>query len=456
MVEVVCGLRINRQPVWLRGDISEFGHVVQVADLLNAVTRMDIVEPGLHERIYTSGYTLGSGEGMSYECIPGRGNGGGQVALGSEQNFCYFGRYQPYGIYVPWRGVPPYGMQMVFHGSNANHASLINLPGMQRTFGENLNRVLVVPLARGPNSYGTDISERDVLDVMADVERHYSIDPERVFAGGYSQGGYIALRMAELYPDRFAGLVSWVGFTGDWFNTPVVDLPVTYTAGAVGNVSEFVGNLRHIPSALIYATGDYLVHVHTALALEQEYAKGESTYEFFLHTAAEHLTFALLDEWDKEAAYTRNLTRVRNPARVTYATDPRLGNEEFGIYHDRAYWVSEIRGRVQGRVAIDLQGPGCDASTPVFIRGQDTGVNPVPWVSTYRRKAGVQPAAAPNRIAGVVSNVASLTLDGERLCLTSAAEYEIETDGPTTILLKNGSRIEMTSAGQHKGRFDMF
>src|SRR3712207_8500570 len=41
------------------------------------------------------------------------------------------------------------------------------------------------------------------------------VDRDRIFVGGYSQGGYIAFRMAALYPDRFAGLVSWVGFTGD-------------------------------------------------------------------------------------------------------------------------------------------------------------------------------------------------------------------------------------------------
>ena len=155
--------------------------------------------------------------------------------------------------------------------------------------------MLVVPEARGQNGFGSDISERDLLDVMADVQANYPIDRNQVFSGGYSQGGYITYRMAELYPDRFAGAVDWVGFTGDDENgTPAQGQG--YTAGAVGNVIDFVGNLRRVPTFMLYSGADELVHVNTALAMQSAFEATDNVFVFYLHPAAEHLTYAALDD----------------------------------------------------------------------------------------------------------------------------------------------------------------
>ena len=141
----------------------------------------------------------------------------------SRRAFHFFGRNQPYGIYMPERGPAPHGMQLALHGYSANHTSLIDSHrGMQQNVGEALNRILVVPLGRGPHGWYSDISERDVLDVMADVEANYPVDRERVFAGGYSMGGYGTLRFATLYPHRFAGFIDWVGYPGDACGQPDV------------------------------------------------------------------------------------------------------------------------------------------------------------------------------------------------------------------------------------------
>ena len=279
-----------------KGDISEFGQEVDVADLEHGVTRPAPDVTGLHERVYKSAYTIPPGEGRNEAGVPGRGNGGTGVPIGFEQTFQYLGQYQPYGIYIPPRGHAPYGMQMVFHGSSSVMSGLINQPGMEARFGDELNRILVVPEARGQNGFGSDISERDLLDVMDDVEASYPIDHNQVFSGGYSQGGYITYRMAELYPDRFAGAVDWVGFTGDDENgTPLQGHG--YTAGAVGNVIDFVGNLRRVPTFMLYSGADELVHVNTALAMDNAFKGSDDIYTFYFHPIAEHLTYAALDDW---------------------------------------------------------------------------------------------------------------------------------------------------------------
>jgi predicted esterase len=432
------------------GDISSFGQTVAVADLKGGVTRRQGVGTGLRERVYTSDYTVPPGEGRNEAGVPGRGNGGGTgPPIGFEQTFQYLGRYQPYGIYVP-KQAAPHGMQMVFHGSSSVLSGLINQPGMQQRFGEELNRVLVVPEARGQNGFGSDISERDLLDVMADVQANYGIDRNKVFAGGYSQGGYITYRMATLFPDRFAGAVDWVGFTGDDENgTPAQGQG--YTAGAVGNVIDFVGNLRRVPTFMLYSGADELVHANTAVAMDDAFKATDNVFTFYTHPAAEHLTYAALDDWRKEAADTRGLTLVHDPPRVTYRTATFLDDPALGIVHDQAYWVADIRQRKAAYEDVDLTTFGCGGSVPVTQTGTGSGSDPVPWTSDFRRQTGLKELPKRAALEGTLTNVASLTIDAGRTCLKSKLSYSIKTDGPVTVAFNDGRRLRLNGAGTHKG-----
>ena len=133
--------------------------------------------------------------------------------LGFEQSFNFLGRYQPYGIYIP-EAAGPHGIQMLFHGSGANLASLVGQPGMQARFGEELDRILVVPEGRGTEGWGSDISERDQLDVIRDViSAATTSTADRVFAGGLLAGRLLdlPLRRASIRtcsPERSTGSAS--------------------------------------------------------------------------------------------------------------------------------------------------------------------------------------------------------------------------------------------------------
>ncbi|MGH7804319.1 MAG: prolyl oligopeptidase family serine peptidase, partial [Candidatus Binatia bacterium] len=380
------------------GDVTRFAAEVAVADLESGVTRDADVGPGFHQRVYTSKYTLPPGEGISPDGVAGRSGTSGSPC---EQAFHYLGKYQPYGVYVPDQP-GPHGMQLVLHGCSANHSSLVNRPGMQRDFGEDLNRILVVPLGRGPTGFYSDISERDVLDVMGDVVASYEVDEEQVFAGGYSMGGYGTIRLAALHPDLFAGAVNWVGFTGSLLNLPLPGNPLAgggrLTAG--GNAIDFVRNLRHVPIVNLYAAADELVHVTTALALQARFAETDVVHDFYLHPVAEHLTLALLDDWSKEAAYTTGRTRVHNPARVTFRTHESFAFPEYELAHDRAYWVSDVHARGDGYVDVDVTSRGCGQPDPATTLTVDAGAGPLPllWTRQSRRVVGETNVSAENRI----------------------------------------------------------
>lgn len=445
------------------GDISAFGEVVQVADLRNGVTRTAPKPSGFHQRVYTSQYTLG--EGIKMSGVPGRH---GDTRLPCEQYFHYLGKYQPYGVYLPAKPAP-HGVQVVMHGCEANHASQVNQPNMQRQFGEDLNRILVSPLGRGPYGFYSGISERDVLDALADVETTYVTDKERVFSSGYSMGGYGAMRLASLYPDRFAGLVSWVGFSGDLVNLPLPGNPLPdllaqlgaaspvpsfangASIGAAENIIDFLGNLRHVPGAYVYGALDELVHVTSSLALAQRLDETGAPYQFYLHPVAEHLTFILLDGWQKEASYTRDLVRVKNPPRVIYRTDLAFNYPEYGIAHDKAYWVSGIVGRDAGYSDVDLAVPGCGGTAWTFAGGQDAGLEPVPWIATLRRISGSEPVPAVAKIEGSLRNVSALQIDATATCLKGkAVTYAIDSDGPVQLRLNDGRSLTLP-AGTSQG-----
>jgi predicted esterase len=342
-------------------------------------------------------------------------------------------------------------MQMLFHGSGSVMSGLVNQPGMQQRFGDDLNRILVVPEGRGQNGFGSDISERDLLDVMDDVQATYAVDPDKVFAGGYSQGGYVTYRMAMLYPDRFAGAVDWVGFTGDDENgTPLQGQG--YTAGAVGNMIDFVGNLRRVPTFMLYSGADELVHVNTGLAMQAAFQASDDIFTFYFHPAAEHLTYAALDDWRKEAADTKGLTLVHDPPRVTYRTATFLDDPAHGIVHDRAYWVSEIREREKKYEDVDLTTHACGGSVPVAEVGSGQGTDPVPWTSQFRKQTRLDELPKRDVLEGSLSNVSSLKVDAGRTCLGGKSfSYRITTDGPAAVAFSDGRSLQFTAAGEHRG-----
>ncbi|WP_156478300.1 hypothetical protein [Alcanivorax sp. NBRC 102024] len=477
--------------VLANGDISEFGHTVERADLENRAQVAPADVKGFQQRVYTSEYTLPPGEGVSLRGVPGRH---GDTNIPCEQYFHYLGRYQPYGFYVP-EGDGPFGLQMILHGCEANHASQINQPNFQTAFAENQNRILAAPLGRGPRGFFSDISERDVRDVQADVERHYPIDSAKRIISGYSMGGYGAMRLAALYPQDYAAGVNWVGFTGSLLNLPLThelindgqipvagslldslinNIPVVgdlvnledqlslalspiheiqevSSIGAVDNVYDYVSNLQHIPFAHVYSGADEIVHVTTALGLEEQLLKGEMPYQFYLHPVAEHLTYILIDKWSKEARYITDRTQQENPSRVTFRYEPENAYPEYDIDHNRAYWLSGLAGRSQEAVKVDLTTQACGAEQyAVEKKVLEGGTEVLPWVGSHRTLTltGEEPVNAS--LTGTLENLHQGTIDVLATCLEQGFEYDIISDGPATLMLSDGRSIDL-SQGQNQG-----
>lgn len=435
------------------GDISRFGHTVDTHAMRQGATRRQQVGPGRHERVYTSRYKIGAGEGTTTTCIPGRGNGG--IFPAAAQKFCDLGVYQPFSIYVPkQRG--PHGLQLTLHGSGGSFNDLFGVA----QFGDRLNRVLVAPEARGPDGYGSDLSERDILDVIADVKRNYPIDPDEVIASGSSQGGYIAYRLGMLYPHVFAGVIAWSPHTGNWFNNPIHPPgPLTFTAGSVGNVIDFVGNLRSVPTVMAQGFTDFIVPPSSTMAMEEQFAASDNIYSWHMLAVGGHFTQVQLGDFAWEAAASAGWRRVTNPPRVTYRTARFLGNEDYGIRHDRAYWVSRIRPASDDRYSdVDLSTHACGGSIPTTTTGTSVDLPegaenyPAPWLVRYRKATGSRQLPKRALLDGVLTNTASLHIDAKATCLAGRPfAYDLRSDTPVRITLSDGRAIDLPK-GHSTGR----
>lgn len=428
----------DRQAAALQtGDISDFGHAVEVADLTGGVTRpADEPASGLFERVYTSQHTIPPGEGISYDGVPGRTD---RSPGRFPQLYHFFGRHQPYAIYLP-PGEGPHGVQLYLHGRGGNHGNEITKPGLRSQLGDSRNRIVAAPLGRGQSAW-TDYGELDVLEVLDDVQRTYDTDPDRVFVSGYSMGGYGTVRMATLHPDRFAGYVNWMGPTGDEYNgTPLAGQLSEAPIGVI----DILGNLRNLPGIMAYAAEDELVLVPQAIEMESRLRAHSNPYRFYLYPVADHVILPVLDDWSKESAYTKDLSRDRDPARVTFRYDPWFDSPDLGIVHDRAYWVSAIRNRTTGYSDTDVTSAGCEGTVPVTTIVKDVGTTPLPWVSTSAEVTGHRAVDQPSLLRGTFTNVESVTLDVGLACLADRdVTFEVTSDGPLELRLSDGRAVQV-------------
>ena len=119
------------------------------------------------------------------------------------------GSVQPYWVFVPRDYSPTrqYGLAVFLHGYGPD-VSKIN-PWLPDDTAVNAAHkaglLLVLPHGRRNTDF-VDVGEDDVLRVSQEVQKHYSIDPARVFLTGPSMGGFGTWAVGLHQPDKWAGL----------------------------------------------------------------------------------------------------------------------------------------------------------------------------------------------------------------------------------------------------------
>lgn len=119
-------------------------------------------------------------------------------------------------------------------------------------------------------------AQRDVMDAIAYMQQHYAVDATRIYMSGFSAGGGVAATVAAKHPHVFAAVVDWIGPTDleGWVEQRpelldglvVNDIGCAPTAGPDcrfewqrRSAKEYVGNLKHVPMAIVHGRSDNLV-----------------------------------------------------------------------------------------------------------------------------------------------------------------------------------------------------
>ncbi len=120
----------------------------------------------------------------------------------------YDATYQPYSIKLPINYDPKksYPLLVFLHGSGRDEIGLLNRP---RSGG---NFIEIAPLARDIyRAYAEDYSQKDIIEAIDDVSTYFSVDRDNIIIGGFSMGGYGALRTYYENPSLYKGVAICAG-----------------------------------------------------------------------------------------------------------------------------------------------------------------------------------------------------------------------------------------------------
>jgi len=235
------------------------------------------------------------------------------------------GSEQPYALYLPRSFDAPkeYGLLISLHSEDSNHrlnlAQVLGVAGRGTISPEGTgfptlrdrDMIVACPLARGSMGY-QGIAEQDVYDVLADVERRYPVDPDRVYLTGISMGGGGALWLAESRPDVWAGVAAMC-------------------PDSMPGSEELAANLLNVPVRLYHGELDTIVPVASSRAWQRRLLDAGVPVAYTEYPATRH------NVWD--TAYSKGgvlewlagLRRNRWPERV------RLVARSY--QYSSAYWV---------------------------------------------------------------------------------------------------------------------
>ncbi|MBW3562442.1 MAG: hypothetical protein KY437_08100 [Actinobacteria bacterium] len=425
---------------------TDFAHDIDFDALAAGEDRSTVPETGTMVRLFPSRLDLG--EGRNLDTFP-----------------AYLSQLQPYSLYVPTTYDPatPVGVTFDLHSLGQEHWQYNGTTGIQQ-LGEERDSVVATPLARGPDGWYQHEAEYDTFEVWNDVARHFSLDPDRAAIAGYSMGGYGTYRLGGLYPDLFGAAFTTVGPPGDGIWIP----PDAPTGGAETLSNLWLENVRNLPYLNLAAAEDELVPVVGPRAQNlgapefgiDGFEQLGYRYRFRLYPTAEHFTIAALD-YDVQGAvdFLGDAAVDRAPHHVTLSYLPATDDEELGLVHDHAYWVSDVRladtSEDLAEATVDAVSRGHGLGDPESTQSQTGGVDPIEFVEIRREWAEPPQIEAQNLMEVTLTNVGSVRFDLARAQLhpreeltlqvtaDSAGQIQVEGDFlPDTQVLRDGQQIE--------------
>jgi hypothetical protein len=383
-------------------------------------------------------------------------------------NHRFLGPYQPYAVFIPEEVPDPTPLAVFLHGLQQNHLGAVFVGDAYLGTGRALSEdpftlfpmfsqdgfdfppatVQVQPLARGEGLGYAGIAHQDVLEVLADAQRRFAVDENRVTLQGASMGGIGTYRIGALEPDRWSAIVPLIGFQRSEL------LPLS-------------ANLLNVPVRQINGAVDPLIPEPPATASAARLDELGYDYRYWLIEERGHEAGGFIH--DCVFGDVAALRRTRNPARIHYTVDPSLDvvDPESGLTlrFDSAYWVSDIRVRDPGALgSVDATSFALprfeetinriDAVRDNVASGADLcGPNPAVQTGETWRERGIEivrgePLPASNELSVALTNVGAVKIEVDRAGVNDRfnGSIDITTDGAARLALV-GLRPEQPFGG---------
>jgi pimeloyl-ACP methyl ester carboxylesterase len=327
---------------------------------------------------------------------------------------------QPYALYLPKILVPGkrYPLVISLHEEDSNHRmNLRRVFGVSRP-GEidsanmrnfppvpDVDFLVAAPYARGTMGY-QGIAEKDVYDVLAEVERRFPVDEDRVYLTGISMGGGGALRLALTRPDVWAAVAL------------ICPQPVR-------GVEELAGNALNLPLRIFQGDLDPIVPVDSARAWHRRLVDLGVPADYIEYPGVRHNAWDLAYRNGAIFEWFAGHRRSRAPGRVRFTTR--------AYRYSAAYWLridgltpgtlSAIDAAWNGKTTLKVETQNVDAFTvsleqppdapiAVTIDGLNLRVKPAPslsfikTVTRWRQGFYTPPAKRPGAEGPIAEAVA--------------------------------------------------
>ncbi len=223
---------------------------------------------------------------------------------------------QPYALYVPKSFDPgkKYPLVISLHAEDSNHRiNLRRIFGVPSRLGEtdtenmryfppvpDVDFIIASPYARGTMGY-EGIAEKDVYDVLADVERKFPIDSDRVYLTGISMGGAGALSLALTRPDVWAAVAA-------------------VCPTALRRIEQFAPNALHLPIRLFQGEQDPIVPVEVSRNWQRKLVDAAVPAEYIEYPGVRHNAWDVAYRDGAIFAWFAKFHRERSPERVRFVT----------------------------------------------------------------------------------------------------------------------------------------
>jgi poly(3-hydroxybutyrate) depolymerase len=198
------------------------------------------------------------------------------------------GKEMEYALFVPstYDKDKKTPLMVALHGLGSNPQQIIRYRGLT-DLAEKHGYIVVAPMGYNPRGwYGarvlgkkdgdppnlSELSEKDVMNVLEIVKKGYNVDPDRTYLMGHSMGGGGTFHLGIKYPDIWAALAPIA---------PAVFRPVTD-----------LEKIKHIPVILVQGDMDNLVKVDRVRPWAEQMKKLGMTYEYIEVAGGDHVTIA--------------------------------------------------------------------------------------------------------------------------------------------------------------------